>query len=386
MARTLLTTRLIDLRDRNRRRGAADVPPVRDGSLDDGALPPDLVDRYEMLVELGIAEHLDLLQEAGMTAMPHVPVMVDRISELLADAPAGPTVDGTLGAGGHARAVLVARRERHGRAELVGIDRDPDALALSKARLADLRDDVTLHTAQARFDRFDEVLDALGIEQISGFLLDLGISSMHVDRAERGFSYRQDGPLDMRMGPDAPRTAADVVNTYDEQALTRVIRRYGEEPHAGRIARAIVQHRPFTTTTQLADVVVEAIPAAARRTGGHPATRTFQALRIEVNGELEALEQALPRMVERLAPGGVGVTLAYHSLEDRIVKRAFADAASGCNCPPALPVCVCGRVPIVDHLVRRPERPSADEVARNPRASAARLRAVVRRDADARGA
>lgn len=317
------------------------------------------------------------------TAAPHVPVMLDRIVGLLADAPDGPTLDGTLGAGGHARAVLVARRDRHGRSTLVGIDRDPDALALAHARMADLRDDVVLHTAQARFDAFGEVLDALGIGEISGFLLDLGISSMHVDRAERGFSYRQDGPLDMRMGPDAPRTAADVVNTYEERELFRIIREYGEDKFASRIARAIVATRPHSSTVALAEIVRDAIPQAGRRTGGHPATKTFQALRIEVNGELDALALALPAMVDRLAVGGVGVTLAYHSLEDRIVKRAFADAAQGCNCPPGLPVCACGRVPFVEHLIRRPERPGEQEVAANPRASAARLRAVRRLPASA---
>ncbi|MFT5224253.1 MAG: 16S rRNA (cytosine1402-N4)-methyltransferase [Glaciecola sp.] len=312
------------------------------------------------------------------TELPHTPVMLERITELLAHAPAGPTLDGTLGAGGHARAVLVARREEHGEATLIGIDRDPDALALAGARLADLRDGVVLHLAQARFDTFGDVLDGLGIERVSGFLLDLGISSMHVDRAERGFSYRQDGPLDMRMGPDAPRTAEEVVNTYEQRELTRIIRVYGEDKNASRIARAIVAKRPHHSTVALAEIIRDAIPQAARRTGGHPATKTFQALRIEVNGELEALELALPALVDRLATGGIGVTLAYHSLEDRIVKRAFADAAQECNCPPNFPVCACGRVPIVSHVVRRPERPSPEEIARNPRASAARLRAVRR--------
>ncbi len=181
------------------------------------------------------------------------------------------------------------------------------------------------------------------------------------------------------MGPDAETTAADLVNDAAPAELERILRTFGEERHARRIARAIVAARPLETTTELAAVVRDAIPAAARRTGGHPATRTFQALRIAVNGELESLEAVLPRALARLAPGGVAVTLAYHSLEDRLVKRAFTDAATGCICPPDLPVCACGRVPLVEHLVRRPERPASDEVAANPRASAARLRAVRRR-------
>jgi 16S rRNA (cytosine1402-N4)-methyltransferase len=314
---------------------------------------------------------------ATVVAAPHVPVLLDRIVGLLAAAPDGPIADLTLGAGGHAAAIAVARRERHGHAHIIGIDRDPEALTLATARLSGL-EGVRVDTAQVRFDQFEAVLDDLGIATIAGALLDLGISSMHVDQAERGFSYRQEGPLDMRMGPDATMTAADLVNGASAVELARILRRHADERFADRIARAIVAARPFTTTTQLADVVRDAVPAAARRTGGHPATRTFQALRIAVNAELEALENVLPAVLRRLAPGGVAVTLAYHSLEDRLVKRAFADAATGCICPPGLPVCACGRVPLVEHLVRRPERPDAAEVARNPRASAARLRAVRR--------
>ncbi|MBW3619324.1 MAG: 16S rRNA (cytosine(1402)-N(4))-methyltransferase RsmH [Actinobacteria bacterium] len=316
---------------------------------------------------------------------PHVPVLLDRVVELLADAPAGVYLDGTLGAAGHATAVLAARAERYGTASLVGIDRDPTALALAGDRLAELPDSVTRHLVEARFDAAPAVLDDLGVDRVAAVLLDLGISSMHVDRAERGFSYRQEGPLDMRMGPDAPRTAADVVNTYELRDLAGVIRRFGEEKFADRVARAIVARRgirPFELTTDLAEVVRDAIPQAARRTGGHPATRTFQALRIEVNGELTALEAVLPALLERLAPDGVMAVLAYHSLEDRIVKRAFADAASGCICPPGFPVCACGRVPLVEHVIRRPERPDELEIVDNPRASAARLR-VVRRAAAA---
>jgi 16S rRNA (cytosine1402-N4)-methyltransferase len=304
--------------------------------------------------------------------------MLDRVVGLLVDAPSGPIVDATLGAAGHAHAIMTARLERHGRAHLVGLDRDADALALARQRLADLAGDVRLDLVHARFDSLGVVLDDLGVDRVSGVLLDLGISSMHVDRPERGFSYRQEGPLDMRMDPSQPLTAAELVNELDRGELARLLRRHGDERFADRIAARIVEARPLSSTVELADVVRSAIPAAARRTGGHPATRTFQALRIAVNAELEALESVLPAALARLAPGGVCAVLAYHSLEDRLVKRAFADAARGCICPPGLPVCACGRVPLVEHLIRRPERPDESETDSNPRATAARLRAVRR--------
>jgi 16S rRNA (cytosine1402-N4)-methyltransferase len=311
---------------------------------------------------------------------PHVPVLLDRVVELLTDAPDGVVVDATVGAGGHAAAILDARRERYGHAHLVGLDRDPHALALATDRLAPLRDDPACEVAlvRTRFDGLGDALDRLGIDRIAGILLDLGISSMHVDRPDRGFSYRHEGPLDMRMDPDQPTSAADLVNGLPARELAGLLRRYADERFADRIARAIVAARPVTTTTELAAVVRDAIPAAARRSGGHPATRTFQALRIAVNGELDALEAVLPIALERLLPGGIAVALAYHSLEDRAVKRAFAAAARGCVCPPDLPVCACGRTALVEPVVRKPERPSATEVAANPRASAARLRAVRR--------
>ncbi|MFP4149044.1 MAG: 16S rRNA (cytosine(1402)-N(4))-methyltransferase RsmH [Nitriliruptoraceae bacterium] len=316
-----------------------------------------------------------------MTAAPHTPVLLDRVVELLTETPDGPIVDATVGAGGHARAIVEARLARYGRAQLLGLDRDPDALALATARLADLAADarVEVTLVRTRFDALGAVLDDAGIAQVSGVLLDLGISSMHVDRPERGFSFRADGPLDMRMDPALPTTAAEMLDDLDEVELTRLLQRYGEEPHARRIARAIVAARPITTTAQLAEVVRAAVPAAARRRAGHhPATRTFQALRIAVNAELEALEAVLPVALERLGPGGVAVVLAYHSLEDRLVKRAFAAAAATCTCPPGLPVCVCGTSPLVTPLVRRPERPGPEEIAANPRATAARLRAARR--------
>jgi 16S rRNA (cytosine1402-N4)-methyltransferase len=311
-------------------------------------------------------------------APPHHPVLLDRVVELLVGAPDGPVVDATVGAGGHAAAVCEARARRHGHARLIGLDRDPDALALAERVLAERVPDATVDLVRTRFDALPDVLDELGVDEVAGVFLDLGISSMHVDRPERGFSYRHEGPLDMRMDPATATTAADLVNGLDPGELARLLRRYGDERFADRIARAIVRARPLTTTTQLAAVVRDAIPHAARRHGGHPATRTFQALRIAVNGELDALEAVLPAALSRLCPGGVLVALSYHSLEDRLVKRALAEAARGCVCPPGLPVCACGRQPLVEHLVRRPERPSADEVADNPRASAARLRAARR--------
>ncbi len=310
--------------------------------------------------------------------VPHVPVMLDRVVELLADAPDGVIVDATVGAAGHALAVATARRDRYGTARLVGIDRDPEALALATERLSSV-DGLAVDLVQRRFDQLGVVLDELGIDRVAGVLLDLGISSMHVDRAERGFSYRQSGPLDMRMGPDAPRTAGELIAESTADELATMLAKWGDERFARRIAQAVKRADPApTTTVELASIVRDAIPAAARRTGGHPATRTFQALRIAVNGELDALADVLPEAIARLAPGGVAVTLAYHSLEDRLVKRAFTDAATGCICPPDLPVCACGRVPDVAHIVRRPERPAEDETTRNPRASAARLRAVRR--------
>ena len=316
-----------------------------------------------------------------MTATPpHVPVLLDRVVELLTDAPDGAVVDGTVGAGGHAYATVAARLARFGHAHLIGLDRDPSALALAAEHLADLAADpnVDIDLVRTRFDALPDVLDERGVPRVAAVFLDLGISSMHVDRAERGFSYRQPGPLDMRMDPDLPTSAAELVNDLDAPALARLLRTYADEKFADRIARAIVAARPLSSTVQLAEVVRDAIPHAARRTGGHPATRTFQALRIAVNAELDALAAVLPTALERLLPGGICVVLSYHSLEDRLVKRAFAAAATGCICPTSMPVCACGRTPLVEHVVRRPQRPDPSEIATNPRASAALLRAVRR--------
>lgn len=317
---------------------------------------------------------------------PHVPVMLDEIVGLLRDAPPGPVVDATLGAGGHAIAMATARRDDLLAASpgvdvvvrVLGIDRDPDAIALARQRFDGVQG-VELTTAQVRFDHLRDEVAARGWDGVAGVLLDLGVSSMHLDRPERGFSYRVDGLLDMRMGPDAPMTASQLLDEVEVEDLARILRDYGEERHAGRIARALVAARPITSTTRLAEVVATAMPpAAAGRDRGHPARRTFQALRIAVNGELDALHAVLPQAIDVLVPGGVLAVLAYHSLEDRIVKRAFAQAASDCICPPDLPVCACDKVPSVAPLVRKAGRPSAAEVAANPRASSARLRAVTK--------
>jgi 16S rRNA (cytosine1402-N4)-methyltransferase len=310
---------------------------------------------------------------------PHVPVLLDTVVELL-ERPDGVVVDVTLGAAGHAAAVVTRRLQLWGRADLLGIDRDESALVLARQRLEGAMEDprVRVRLVHARADDLARVLDDEGIDQVAGVLMDLGVSSMHLDRPERGFSYRNDGPLDMRMDPSRGSSAGDLVNGLDAASLADLIRRYGEERFAHRIADAIVAARPIEGTVRLAEIVRAAIPAATRRTGGHPATRTFQALRIAVNDELASLQATLPVAIDRLAEDGVLVVLSYHSLEDRIVKRAFAEAATGCICPPRLPVCACGRTPAVEHVVRRPLGPGEAERAANPRSGSVRLRAIRR--------
>jgi 16S rRNA (cytosine1402-N4)-methyltransferase len=300
----------------------------------------------------------------------HRPVMVGEVVGLLTPVPPGTVVDATVGGGGHARALLEAADH----VALLGLDRDPVAVAAASRALAAFG--ARAKVRRARFDALPDVARDEGLDALSGVLFDLGVSSPQLDRPERGFSHRGEGPLDMRMDPDEPRTAADVVNTLPEADLARLLRTYGDERHAARIARAIVAARPLHTTAELADVVRDAIPAPARRRGGHPARRTFQAVRIEVNQELAVLPGALDAAVDLLAPGGRCVVLAYHSGEDRIVKDRFREAASGgCTCPPGLP-CTCGAEPKVRLLRRGAWKPSPDEVAANPRAGSARLRAV----------
>ncbi len=313
-----------------------------------------------------------------MTA-PHVPVLCEAVTELL-ERPDGVVVDVTLGAGGHSAALVARRLQLWGRAAILGIDRDESALLLAREQLAQALEDprVDVQFVHARADELARVLDDRGIDQVAGVLMDLGVSSMHLDQGARGFSYRSDGPLDMRMDRTQGVTASSLVNELDVVALSSLLRRFGEERFARRIAQAIVDARPIASTAQLAEIVRRSIPAATRRTGGHPATRTFQALRIAVNDELASLEAALPIAIERLMEDGVLVVMSYHSLEDRIVKRVFASAAAGCTCPPRLAVCACGRTPLVEHVIRRPIGPDAAELRRNPRSSSVKLRAVRR--------
>ena len=307
----------------------------------------------------------------------HVPVALPRVAELLepalADRPSV-MVDATLGLGGHAAALLAA----HPQLTLVGLDRDPDALALAGRRLAAHAE--RIHLVHAVYDRIADVLGELGLPRVDGVLFDLGVSSMQLDAAERGFSYARDAELDMRMDPTTGPTAADVLNTYPVARLTRVLREYGEERFAARIAAAVARRRaqaPLRRSAELVELLYEVVPAASRRTGGHPAKRTFQALRIEVNGELDALREALPAAIGALAVGGRIVVLAYHSLEDRIVKRELA-ARSTSTSPVDLPVELPGHGPQLRLLTRGAEQASAEEIAENPRAASVRLRAAER--------
>jgi 16S rRNA (cytosine1402-N4)-methyltransferase len=318
----------------------------------------------------------------GCTGRPaHVPVMVDRILALLApalsDRPAV-VVDATLGMGGHTEALLGA----HPELTVVGLDRDPEALRRSAARLEPYAG--RTHLVHAVYDEMPDVLAGLGYDRVDGVLMDLGVSSLQLDEAARGFAYAQDAPLDMRMDPTRGISAEDVVNTYPAADLARILRVYGEERFASRVAAAIVRERErgrLTSSARLAELVRDAIPAATRRTGGHPAKRTFQALRIEVNGELDALRRAVPAAVDALRVGGRIAVLSYHSLEDRIVKQVLAAGARSTS-PLDLPVELPGTEPVLRLLTRGAEEPTAAETEANPRAASARLRAAERvRDA-----
>ncbi|WP_088313856.1 16S rRNA (cytosine(1402)-N(4))-methyltransferase RsmH [Kineosporia sp. R_H_3] len=307
----------------------------------------------------------------------HVPVLRDRCVALLAPALAEPgavVVDGTLGMGGHSEALLEACPQ----AVLVGIDRDPDALELAGRRLAPFGERVRL--VHAVYDEMPAVLERLGLGPAQGVLLDLGVSSLQLDEAGRGFAYSVDAPLDMRMDQTTGPTAADVLNTYEVRDLARVIARYGEEKFARRIAENVVRARavaPFETSARLVELIRDSIPAPARRTGGNPAKRTFQALRIEVNRELEVLERAVPAALDSLAVSGRVVVMAYHSLEDRIVKHALADGARSTT-PPGLPVELPEHAPVLRLLTRGAETATESEIAANPRAASVRLRAAER--------
>ena len=310
----------------------------------------------------------------------HVPVLLDRVVALMAPAlrPTGDAapvfVDATLGLGGHSEAILNACPEAH----LVGVDRDVHALERTRTRLAPFGDRVTL--AHAVYDAIPSVLADLGLDRVQAVLFDLGVSSMQLDVRERGFAYAEDAPLDMRMDDTEGPTAADVLNTYPVEDLARILRNYGEERYARRIADAIVRERakePFTRSARLVELLRESIPAPARRTGGHPAKRTFQALRIEVNDELAVLERAIPAALACLAVGGRVVVMSYHSLEDRLVKQAFA-ARVRSDLPPDLPFVPEGHEPALRLVTRGAEKASAAEIAENPRAASVRLRAIER--------
>jgi 16S rRNA (cytosine1402-N4)-methyltransferase len=307
----------------------------------------------------------------------HVPVLRERVVALLApalDQPDAVWVDATLGLGGHAAAVM----DRCPGARLVGIDRDAEALALAESRLRAYAERVTL--VHAVYDEIGDVLDRLGLPGVSGILFDLGVSSLQLDRSARGFAYATDAPLDMRMDASGPRTAADIVNSYSIEDLSRILRRYGEERFARRIAERIVRERadrPFTTSGRLVQTIQAAIPAAARNRGGHPAKRSFQALRIEVNDELGALERALPLAVDRLQVGGRIVVMSYHSLEDRLAKQVLG-VNSRSDVPVDMPFIPPGHGARLRLLTRGAEKADAAEVAANRRASSVRLRAAER--------
>ncbi len=319
----------------------------------------------------------DMEGEGGMSGALHVPVLLHEVMHFLAPRPGGRYLDGTVGLGGHSMALLDAAE---GQAELIGLDRDPEALARASERLAGFSG-VRLHNL--RYSRFAEAVAAAGWDGLDGALLDLGVSSLQLDDASRGFSFLADGPLDMRMGAaDGVAPASSLVNRASFERLRELIGRLGEEPLCGRIARFIVSERektPFETTRQLADCVERAYPAKMRATARrHPATRTFQALRMAVNQELEELDSFLSDIVGFIKPGGRLAVISFHSLEDRLVKRAFRDEEKGCLCPPRQPACTCGRVARLKVLTKKPVVPSEEESQANPRARSAKLRAAER--------
>jgi len=309
----------------------------------------------------------------------HVPVMLGEVLDYLDPQPGDVVCDCTLGGAGHT--VELARRIAPGGLSL-GIDQDDMALAAADARFQREAPGAEHLFLKGNFGDLDELLVQAAVPGVDKFLFDLGVSSPQLDIPERGFSYHEDAPLDMRMDPgNNTLTADEVINTYTEADLARIFRVYGDERHANRIAREVVRrraHEPIRTTLQLVDVVKEGIPAAARRKGGHPARKVFQAVRIEVNDELGVLERGLEAAVRWLNPGGRVAVISYHSLEDRIVKHLFGELSQGCTCPPDLPVCVCGNVPVLEVLTRRPIPAGQDEVADNPRARSAKLRVAAR--------
>ena len=299
----------------------------------------------------------------------HQTVFLEEAVALLNVKPDGIYLDGTAGGAGHARPIASCLTS----GRLIALDKDPDAVAVATERLSAYPATVV----EKDFSRFDEVLDDLGIAAVDGMLLDLGVSSHQLDRAERGFSYHKDAPLDMRMSQKGT-TAREIVNSYDVETLARLLREYSDERFARRIAEAIVKRReiaPIERTVELAEIVAEAVPASARR-DGHPARRTFQALRIAVNGELDCLSQFLDKAPDRLRPDGVLAIITFHSLEDRMVKHRFAEWCTGCTCPPDFPVCVCGKKPKAALVTRKPIEPTPEQITENFRVHSARLRAI----------
>ena len=306
-----------------------------------------------------------------MAEFKHRSVMLDETIEGLRIIPKGIYADGTLGGAGHS--FEIAKRLTTGR--LIGFDQDGAAIEAATERLAPYKDRVTI--IRNNYENMISELDSLGIEKVNGILLDLGVSSYQLDTAERGFSYMADAPLDMRMDDRMEETAADIVNGYSEQELYRIIRDYGEDRFAKNIAKHIVIRRseqPIRTTAELSEIIKESIPAKIRATGGHPAKRTFQAIRIELNRELNVLSESLSGMIDRLAPGGRFCVITFHSLEDRIVKTAFKNAENPCTCPPNLPVCVCGKKPLGRVITGKPIVPTEEEQNENPRSKSAKLR------------
>lgn len=304
----------------------------------------------------------------------HLPVLFRQTLEQLAIVPTGCYIDCTLGGGGHSAAIL----ERLGPGgHLYGFDKDQDALAAAGKRLADVNSAGSWHLVHTDFGNIAQAVVDNHIPPVQGILADLGVSSWQLDQAERGFSYMQDGPLDMRMNQTSGRTAADLVNTASENELTRIIQDYGEERYARRISQQIIRSRevqPILTTAELAAVIRRAMPAQALREAQHPAKRTFQAIRIAVNGELTALEELLRAIPNVLAPGGRAAIITFHSLEDRLVKEAFRTWESPCTCPREFPVCICGKKPVGRVVTRKPLIADASEMAENPRARSAKLR------------
>ena len=310
----------------------------------------------------------------------HVSVLLEECIEYLNINSDGIYVDCTLGGAGHSSKILKIIGEG---GLLIGLDQDNDALHVANSRLEAIETSADFKLVKTNFEFVDEAIDQLGIELVDGILMDIGVSSFQLDEAERGFSYQHDAMLDMRMDRDVERSAYNVVNEYSKEKLTEIIYKYGEENWAKRIAEFIVEERktkPIKTTSELVDVIKKAVPSGARRNGPHPAKRTFQAIRIEVNDELGVLERAIDRGFEKLAPGGRMCIITFHSLEDRIVKQKFATLAKGCICPPELPTCVCGRKPRAKLITRKPILPTDKELINNPRSRSAKLRVIEKID------